>query len=61
MWAELVIWVKRRNISKHNASKIQKCGTYREKVRVFVEDRSRRHNKQKWVIKERELAEEKPN
>lgn len=32
---------------KHNISEIQKCGAYREKTRVLVEDRSRRRNKQK--------------
>ena len=37
----------RRNISKYNISKCKKCGAYREKLRVLVEDRSRRHNKQK--------------
>lgn len=42
MQPELVIWVKGRNISE-----IQKCGAYREKTRVLVEDRSRRRNKQK--------------
>lgn len=62
MQLESVIWVKARNISKHSISKLQKCGTYREKIRVLVEDRSRRHNKQRQAMKkERELVEEKHN